>query len=72
LVNKGTITEKGNHMTDKKRWTVRGIRQETLDKLAIVRENSEGSFGEFVNEAVASWYESLPEVDPGESDDEAA
>ena len=54
------------------RWTVRGIRQETLDMLAIVRQNSEGSFGEYVNEAINFWYSSLPEVDPGESDDEAA
>ena len=59
-------------MIETKRWTVRGIRQETLDMLAIVRQNSEGSFGEFVNEAIATWYESLPEVNADEEDDAAA
>jgi hypothetical protein len=58
-------------MTDAKRWTVRGIRQETLDKLAIVRQNSDGSFGEFVNEAIATWYDTLPEANADEEDDEA-
>jgi hypothetical protein len=37
--------------------------------LAIVRHNSDGTFGEFVNEAVARWYELLP--DANEDDDEA-
>ena len=57
-------------MTDTIRWTVRGIRPETLEMLAIVRQNSEGTFGEYVNMAVATWYESLP--DAAEEDDEAA
>ena len=57
-------------MTDTIRWTVRGIRPETLEMLAIVRQNSEGTFGEYVNMAVAIWYESLP--DAAEEDDEAA
>ncbi len=57
-------------MTDAIRWTVRGIRPETLEMLAIVRQTSEGTFGEFVNEAVAQWYELLP--DAAEEDDEAA
>lgn len=52
------------------RWTVRGIRQETLDMLAIVRQNSEGTFGDYVNEAVAQWFDSLPNAD--EEDGEGA
>ena len=57
-------------MTDTIRWTVRGIRPETLEMLATVRQNSEGTFGEYINMAVATWYESLP--DAAEDDDEAA
>ena len=58
-------------MTDTKRWTVRGIRPETLKMLAIVRQTSEGTFGEYINMAVATWYESLPDADE-EDEDEAA
>ena len=68
----GTITERVKQMIETKRWTVRGISQQTIDMLAIVRQNSEGSFGEYVNEAIATWYESLPEAISNEEDDEAA
>jgi hypothetical protein len=51
------------------RWTVRGVSQQTLQKLAIVRKNSDGTFGDYVNEAVAQWYESLPDVDEEEDGD---
>jgi hypothetical protein len=52
------------------RWTVRGIHPETLDMLANIQESSGGNYGEFINEAVAQWYDSLP--DDIEEDDEAA
>ena len=52
------------------RWTVRGIRSETLDMLANIQETSGGNYGEFVNEAVAQWYDSLP--DDNDDDDGAA
>jgi hypothetical protein len=38
--------------------------------LANIQESSGGNYGEFVNEAVAQWYESLP--DANEEDNEAA
>ncbi len=57
-------------MTDTIRWTVRGIHSETLNMLANIQESSGGTYGEFVNEAVAHWYELLP--DAAEEDDEAA
>ena len=52
------------------RWTVRGIRPETLGMLANIQESSGGNYGEFINEAVAQWYELLP--DANDEDDEAA
>ena len=52
------------------RWTVRGIRPETLDMLANIQETSGGNYGEFINEAVAQWYEFLPDATE-EDDDEA-
>ena len=52
------------------RWTVRGIRSETLDMLANIQETSGGNYGDYINEAVAQWYELLP--DANEEDDEAA
>jgi hypothetical protein len=38
--------------------------------LANIQETSGGNYGEFVNEAVAQWYDSLP--DDIQEDDEAA
>jgi hypothetical protein len=52
------------------RWTVRGIHQETLDMLGIVRQTSGGTYGELVNEAVAEWYDALPDADAPEDYDE--
>jgi hypothetical protein len=52
------------------RWTVRGIRQETLDMLANIQETSGGNYGEFINEAVAQWYDLLP--DANEENDDVA
>ncbi len=52
------------------RWTVRGIHSETLNMLANIQESSGGNYGEFINEAVAAWYESVP--DAFEDDDEPA
>ena len=52
------------------RWTVRGICPYTLDMLANIQQTSGGNYGEFINEAVAQWYDSLP--DDIEEDDEAA
>ncbi len=52
------------------RWTVRGIHSETLDMLANIQETSGGNYGDYINEAVAQWYELLP--DDMEEDDEIA
>jgi hypothetical protein len=54
-------------MSNAIRWTVRGIKQSTIDMIAEVRETSGGSYGELINEAVETWYDSLPEA----TDDEA-
>jgi hypothetical protein len=63
-------SHRDNQMTNTIRWTVRGIRPETLEMLATVRQTSEGTFGEYINMAVAQWYDLLP--DAAEEDDEAA
>ena len=52
------------------RWTVRGICPNTLDMLANIQQTSGGNYGEFINEAVAQWYEFLP--DANEDNDEVA
>jgi hypothetical protein len=44
------------------RWTVRNIEQNTIDIIAEVHETSGITYGELLNEAVLSCYESLPEV----------
>ena len=49
-------------MADTIRWTVRNIEQNTIDMIAEVHETSGITYGELLNEAVLSWYESLPEV----------
>ncbi len=49
-------------MTDAIRWTVRGIKQNTIDMIAEVQGTSGGSYGELINEAVLTWYDSLPEI----------
>ena len=58
-------------MTDKNRWSVRGISNETLEMLSIVRQNSAGTLGDYINEAVSLWYSSLPNADE-KDDNEAA
>ena len=59
-------------MADSKRWTVRGIRPETLILLSNIRQTSGGTYGEFINESVEWWYDSLPDADSDEEDDQAA
>lgn len=56
-------------MADTKRWTVRGIQKETLEMLSVVRQHSTGNYGDYVNEAVAQWYESLPDADEDNEED---
>ena len=51
------------------RWTVRGINPETLNMLSIVRETSGGSYGQYVNMAITTWFDSLEEDN---EDDKAA
>ena len=54
------------------RWTVRGISPETLNMLSIVQETSGGSYGQYVNMAITTWFDSLEEDDAGDEDDKAA
>jgi hypothetical protein len=58
-------------MTDTKRWTVRGIERKTLAMLANVRQTSGGTFGEFINESVAFWYDALDEDDANDDEEDA-
>jgi hypothetical protein len=37
--------------------------------LAVVRQHSTGNYGDYVNEAVARWYESLPDADDEEDEE---
>jgi hypothetical protein len=37
--------------------------------LAVVRQYSNGNYGDYINESVAQWYESLPDADEEDEED---
>ena len=45
------------------RWSVRGLDPTVLDMLKEVRQTSGFGYGQLVSEAIADWYENLPEED---------
>lgn len=47
-------------MTQRKRYTIRNLPVECIERLREVRETSKVPIGVLVNDAVETWWESLP------------
>jgi hypothetical protein len=49
----------------RRRWSVRGVPKETIEKLREVQQQSEDRFllGELLAEAVDDWFDRLPDAD---------
>ena len=55
-------------MTNAEKWTVRNVTPEALEMLQEVSQNSGAPMGELLSDAVADWYQRLPETTEEDDD----